>query len=258
MSKKYPVVELFGPTIQGEGIMSGTLTHFLRLGGCSLRCSWCDSMKAVDPQMIASNSTRMTEGDIVNKIVEMPFVPYVTLTGGDPCMYPDLSDLITMLNRQNYRVAVETQGMHFPKWLCLADVITFSPKGPSSGNVVDPTALYEWLYMNTGEGARRNRICIKIVIADEADMSYALGLYQHISPILYDAFYFTVLTPPFDPASFEADPKGDGRTLSVIYSMRNMVSALLEQVHCGNTFNPKVHVGCQQHVLLWPTEEDGV
>ena len=47
-----PVVEIFGPTIQGEGAEAGIPTHFVRVGGCDFRCSWCDTMYAVDPEIV--------------------------------------------------------------------------------------------------------------------------------------------------------------------------------------------------------------
>lgn len=42
------IAEIFGPTIQGEGALIGAPTVFIRAGGCDYRCSWCDSMHAVD------------------------------------------------------------------------------------------------------------------------------------------------------------------------------------------------------------------
>lgn len=55
-SKKFPVVELFGPTIQGEGAVAGQFSHFVRFGGCPRRCSWCDSMHAVLPEEVQKNA----------------------------------------------------------------------------------------------------------------------------------------------------------------------------------------------------------
>ena len=52
----FPVIEIFGPTIQGEGAEAGLPTHFVRLGGCDYRCSWCDTMYAVDPATVRANA----------------------------------------------------------------------------------------------------------------------------------------------------------------------------------------------------------
>ena len=46
--KPLRIAEIFGPTIQGEGALIGQPTVFVRAGGCDYRCSWCDSMHAVD------------------------------------------------------------------------------------------------------------------------------------------------------------------------------------------------------------------
>jgi len=47
------VSEIFGPTIQGEGALIGQPTVFVRTGGCDYRCSWCDSLHAVDSRFRA-------------------------------------------------------------------------------------------------------------------------------------------------------------------------------------------------------------
>ncbi len=165
MSKepRLQIMELFGPTIQGEGIMTGTLTHFLRTGGCGLRCTWCDSLFAVLPDEIKKYRRMMTTEEIFRELTTLPKAPYVTFTGGDPCIQEHLGAIIPALNvRADMRVAIETQGQFFPDWLEAADVITFSPKGPSSGNVVDIEDLYDWLGHHSPK--RPFRVCIKIVV----------------------------------------------------------------------------------------------
>lgn len=42
------IAEIFGPTIQGEGVLIGEPTVFVRTGGCDYRCAWCDSLHAVE------------------------------------------------------------------------------------------------------------------------------------------------------------------------------------------------------------------
>ena len=247
--KKLQIMELFGPTIQGEGLMSGTITHFLRTGGCPLKCTWCDSMFAVDPKQILEHRTMMSTWEIIDAILSMPYAPYITLTGGDPAIQTRLGDIIPALNDANIRVAIETQGMYFPNWLEACDVITFSPKGPSSGNIVDIPPLSNWLWQN---GVRRkNQVCIKVVVFDESDFSYAMDVYDAIPYNLYDSFYFTAGTPPFE----EGFPPAE-RRLDVVHNQM-LVAEMLLKTSQTIRFNDKVHVGCQQHVLLWPSVDKG-
>ena len=200
MSKKIPVIELFGPTIQGEGLVTGTITHFLRTGGCSLRCAWCDSMYAVDPEQIKEHATRLKIHEITEHIETLGDAPWMTLTGGDPCIHEELGELVTWLNNRGTRVNVETMGVAFPEWLQQCDVITFSPKPPSSGNMVDisrhangkDSSLLGWLLAY--KKFLKGQVCIKIPCFTEEDIQYAALVYGMLTPEsavpLYDSFYF--------------------------------------------------------------------
>ena len=262
---RLPIMELFGPTIQGEGIMTGTVTHFLRTGGCGLRCVWCDSMHAVDPKQIRANRTMMTTAEILDAIKALPSAPYITFTGGDPCMHKRLGEIITTLNMRGMQVAIETQGEMFPEWLQACDVVTFSPKGPSSGNVVDFEHLTDKIESIWGLGRKQTRICIKVVIFNEADFKYAMQVYNHMTPGHYDAFYFTAGTPMHvdDPSLPETtnsevlQERAWDKVLKVLENQRAIADSILAET-TTTTFNDKVHVGCQQHVLLWPHETKGV
>ena len=262
--KHVQVMELFGPTIQGEGIMTGTVTHFLRTGGCPLRCTWCDSMFAVDPAQIREHRTLMTTWEIIDALIALPWAPYVTFTGGDPCIQLRLGDIIPALNANGQRVAVETQGMYFPDWLQECDVVTFSPKGPSSGNAVEWSRMADWCI---SQGRKRPmKICIKVVIFDKHDFDYAMKLYETLPMAYYDAFYFTAGTPLFEepgplesiaPEEAEQHARAVERTFDVIQNQRATATLLLEAAN-RIRYNEKTHVGCQQHVLLWPEQDKGV
>ena len=246
---KFQVIECFGPTIQGEGLMSGTVTHFIRFGGCGLRCTWCDSLYAVLPEEVRKNRTLMTTMEILDYMKALAPVPYVTLTGGDPCIQEELGPLILHLNMAGMKVAVETQGQFFPDWLETTDVVTFSPKGPSSGNIVEIEDLYNWLGHHSPK--RPFKVCIKVVVFDEADFKYALEVYDGLPNAFYDSFYFTAGTPTDTASPLE-------RTAKVLQNEQALAQMILGATQGGREFNDKVHIGCQQHVLLWPSEERGV
>lgn len=255
--RKFPIMELFGPTIQGEGIMTGTITHFLRTGGCGLRCTWCDSMFAVMPKEIKKYRTMMTTWEIIEAIAALPKAPYLTLTGGDPCLHKHLGEVVSAAYHQGMRVAVETQGQEFPNWLMECDVITFSPKGPSSGNIVDAKELARYCVALGKQ--RQQRICIKVVVFNEHDFVYALDVFHMIPPIYYDAFYFTAGTPVLEHTTDQAamDEIASARANAVLITQHAIAEGVLTACTTEN-FNDKVHIGCQQHVLLWPDKDQGV
>ena len=66
--KTFPVIEIFGPTIQGEGAEAGLPTHFVRFGGCDYRCSWCDTMYAVDPAVVRATPSALSVDEIVERL----------------------------------------------------------------------------------------------------------------------------------------------------------------------------------------------
>jgi 7-carboxy-7-deazaguanine synthase len=256
---RLPIMELFGPTIQGEGLMSGTVTHFLRTAGCGLRCEWCDSMFAVDPKQIRVGRTMMTTAEMLDAISQLPSAPYITFTGGDPCMHKRLGELVIPLNVAGMKVAVETQGDMFPEWLGTTDVITFSPKGPSSGNTSATSNLKDWL----GDHSPRRPflVCIKVVVFTPEDFKYAMYVYEALPEHYYDSFYITagtLLLPDIEPDVTPEHPKGHEYTLRASYILRNFRSIADMMLQGSKPFNHKVHVGCQQHVLLWPDKDKGV
>lgn len=174
--KKIPVVEIFGPVVQGEGDMVGQQTYFLRLGGCDYRCSWCDTMYAVDPKQVKANSTMMTEEEIWQKLEDLSSLTHVrtlTISGGNPCMH-NIGELIKMLGNKWY-LALETQGTIWQEWVKDCDTVTISPKPPSSGMSTNFAKLEEFVskIIIRGTGV------IKIVAFDPDDYQYAKELFNH-------------------------------------------------------------------------------
>lgn len=165
MSKTFPVVELFGPVLQGEGRMIGTPTLFARFGYCDFRCSWCDTLYAVLPEEVQRTATQMTAAEIRERLRDLdPTVPWVTLSGGNPAMH-DLSELVELLHADGREIAVETQGTVFREWLRACDVVTVSPKPPSSTMPTDFAQLDRFAALPNAN--------LKVVVFDDADFAYA-------------------------------------------------------------------------------------
>jgi 7-carboxy-7-deazaguanine synthase len=167
----FPVVEVFGPTIQGEGELAGMPTAFVRFGGCDYRCSWCDSLHAVLPEHVRT-APRMTAAQIAAALEALPGRPdWVTLSGGNPALL-ELGGLVALLHAAGRRVAVETQGSVWRNWLGDVDLLTISPKPPSSGmataaNEAETRAFLERVPALDG------RAVLKVVVFDEADYAWA-------------------------------------------------------------------------------------
>lgn len=101
---KFKVVEIFS-SIEGEGIRSGYLTTFIRLHGCNLSCSYCDSSYACK----GNEYTEMSFEEIYNKVQK--FGNYrVTLTGGEPLLTEDAWRMANLLAIPGYEINIETNG----------------------------------------------------------------------------------------------------------------------------------------------------
>lgn len=162
------ISEIFGPTIQGEGALTGKPTVFIRTGGCDYRCTWCDTLYAVEKKyrhdwkpMHAANIFAEIEGLSKNT----PLM--VTLSGGNPAIQP-LKPLIDLGHAKGYQFNLETQGSIAQDWFADLDILTLSPKPPSSGMDTDWSALDNCL-----SAAKDTKAILKIVVKDEGDYIYA-------------------------------------------------------------------------------------
>jgi 7-carboxy-7-deazaguanine synthase len=114
---KLPVVEEFF-SLQGEGFHTGKAAYFIRLGGCDIGCSWCDSRFSWNPEIHPVVETK----SIIDRVVESG-ADSVVVTGGEPLMW-SLDDLCKGLKNKNISTFIETSGAYqltgIWDWICLS------------------------------------------------------------------------------------------------------------------------------------------
>lgn len=122
------ISEVFGPTLQGEGISQGRPAMFVRLALCNLDCKWCDTPYTWDwtgkngyAYSKPLETRRITTDDLVCRID--PTVPLVVITGGEPMLQQRaLLRVVRALRDRGQEVEIETNGTIAP----LADWVGLS------------------------------------------------------------------------------------------------------------------------------------
>ena len=108
-------------SIQGEGKLVGVPSLFVRVSGCNLRCSWCDTPYASwDPEGL-----EWSVQEILSQ-VDMRSARHVVLTGGEPMIMPEIEELTAGLKQRGRHITIETAATVF-KPVAL-DLASLSPK----------------------------------------------------------------------------------------------------------------------------------
>lgn len=186
---KIPVMEIFGPTIQGEGMVIGQKTMFVRTAGCDYSCSWCDSAFTWDgtgkEQVVQMSAEEIW--DELKRIGGDGF-SFVTISGGNPALLKNLSDLISLLKEKNIQIGVETQGSKWQEWFYEIDALTISPKPPSSGMKTNFAVLDE-IFAKLKRGKNDHQVSLKVVIFNNEDYEFGKQVYHRYPDV---SFYFQV------------------------------------------------------------------
>lgn len=101
------IVEIFD-SIDGEGLRTGQTATFIRLAGCNLRCSYCDTLYALFGEESPCEYTEMSIDEILTRVNRR--YKRVTLTGGEPLLHKDSAELVSRLLADGYEVNIETNG----------------------------------------------------------------------------------------------------------------------------------------------------
>ena len=151
------VIEIFR-SIQGESTRAGLPCSFVRLAGCNLRCTWCDSKYA------QADGEAMSLEAVMDKVVSLG-LKRVEVTGGEPLCQPASLELMSRLADAGYETLVETNGSRDisaidPRVIRIVDF-----KCPSSGQ------SEQNLWSNVQALTSRDEV--KFVVAGRADFDFA-------------------------------------------------------------------------------------
>ncbi|ANU19094.1 7-carboxy-7-deazaguanine synthase QueE [Planococcus plakortidis] len=228
---KIPVMEVFGPTIQGEGMVMGQKTMFVRTAGCDYSCSWCDSKFTWDG---TGKSVMMTADDIAQQLEDLgkDSFSHVTISGGNPALHKGIAELVALCQENGWRTAVETQGSIWQDWLSEIDEVTVSPKPPSSGMILDYSKLDAMLGKLSSSQAS-----LKVVVFDEADFFFAEQLH-----LRYPSFPFFLQVGNDDTQTSEDE--------KLVQHLLGRYQWLIDR-HLASVSLNDAKVLPQLHTLLW-------
>ena len=176
------IAEIFH-SIQGEGLLAGVPSVFVRTSGCNLRCHWCDtpyaSWKPEGPEMAVE--------EILQKVAEWN-CPHVVLTGGEPMIAPDLPALAAGLKKAGKHITIETAATVSPGGIA-CDLASLSPKLSNStppaerdpawskkhgATRLQPAVISEWM--------RNYNFQLKFVVSGEPDIKEIKDLISCLPP----------------------------------------------------------------------------
>lgn len=152
-----PLAEEFY-SIQGEGCNTGRAAYFIRIGGCDIGCSWCDTKFAWNADMHPSVDINIITANVIAAGADS-----VVVTGGEPLMW-NMSPLCDLLKEKGIRTFLETSGTYplSGSW----DWITLSPKRGS------PPMPEIWLRADE----------LKVIVEDGTDFEAAESYRSMVAP----------------------------------------------------------------------------
>ncbi|NOQ76384.1 MAG: 7-carboxy-7-deazaguanine synthase QueE [Methylococcaceae bacterium] len=160
MEKSLKITEIFY-SLQGESNTVGLPTVFIRLTGCPLRCSYCDTAYAF------SGGERQTISSIIEQVDSFK-AKYITITGGEPLAQADCHDLMTRLLDKGYKVSLETSGALDISLVDSRAVKVMDLKTPASAEMDKNN------YQNIEFLSEKDQV--KFVIADNKDYEWSKSM----------------------------------------------------------------------------------
>lgn len=229
------ITEIF-KSIQGEGTRAGMPCVFVRLTGCNLRCTWCDTAYAFH------GGKRMTVDDVCHRVDALAGrgdhqhandadVQLVELTGGEPLLQEGIYPLAETLLRDGYTVMIETSGERFIGRLQEHVIKIVDVKCPDSG-AADTFEIRNLDVLTHNDE-------IKFVISSRRDYDFAREFTRKHH--LTDRVREVLFSPVFD------DPEGKWKGLEP--------KTLVEWILADKL---SVRLGLQLHKFVWHPATKGV
>ena len=154
------VTEIFR-SIQGESTHAGRPCAFVRLTGCPMRCTWCDS------EYTFTGGERVSIEDVMRQVRAFG-CQLVEVTGGEPLAQKEAFELIRRLCEEGYEVLIETGGYVSTEGIDERAKIVLDVKCPASGEA-------ERNHWPNLERLRADRDEVKFVVAERGDWEFARG-----------------------------------------------------------------------------------
>lgn len=131
---RFRISEIY-ESIQGEGLLTGTPSVFLRTSGCNLRCWFCDTPFA----SWAPEGDYLESDEVMSRLREFK-ASHIVLTGGEPMIFREVGTLCKKIRAEGYHLTIETAGTIFRELEC--DLMSLSPKLHSSA---PPSSAGSWV-----------------------------------------------------------------------------------------------------------------
>ncbi len=147
-------------SIQGESSFAGLPCIFIRLSGCNLRCSYCDTKYAY------KTNFELTIDEILNRIKEYAPLSLVEVTGGEPLLQNETYLLLNKLLKNKYKVLLETNGSILLDKVTKNVIKIVDIKTPGS-KMSDKMNWENIKYLNQKDE-------VKFVLTDKTDFDWAL------------------------------------------------------------------------------------
>ena len=217
------IAEIFH-SIQGEGLLAGTPSVFVRTSGCNLRCWFCDTPYASwEPE-----GEKYEPPEIVSRVLDVD-CHHVVITGGEPLLWPSLVELVNALREAGRHVTIETAGTLEVPLNC--DLASISPKLSSSTPHTQESGRYALMH-------ERARWKPSIVAGLMRRQPYQLKFVVHQPADLAEIDAMLGQLPPTDPARILLMPQGTNP--SELASRSGWVArACLER---GWRYAPRLHI----------------